>query len=170
MVDNNRRIFEKGPGGGLSRGFFMWNSEMGARSIGVATFLYEYVCGNHRVWGASDVKEVSIRHIGDLGADGEKAFAKLAVELKRYADSSAADDEAKVAAAMKCEIAATKDEVIDAVLKFAILAATREDWYGSPRSAWGLSGGMTELARDLPNADDRHALDKAAGKMMEMAF
>jgi hypothetical protein len=61
LVDNNRRIFEKGPAGGLSRGFFMGNSEVGARSIGVATFLYEYVCGNHRVWGASDVKEVSIR-------------------------------------------------------------------------------------------------------------
>jgi hypothetical protein len=183
MVDNNRRIFEKGPAGGLSRGFFMWNSEVGARSIGVATFLYEYVCGNHRVWGASDVKEVSIRHIGDLGTDGEKAFAKLAVELQRYAESSAADDEAKVAAAMQYEIAATKDEVIDAVFKFATgslsrtkiteaydLAATREDWYGSPRTAWGLSGGMTQLARDLPNADDRHALDKAAGKILEMAF
>jgi hypothetical protein len=183
MVDNNRRIFEKGPAGGLSRGFFMWNSEVGARSIGVVTFLYEYVCGNHRVWGASDVKEVSIRHVGDLGKDCEHAFAKLAVELKRYADSSAEDDEAKVAAAMKFQIGATKEEVIDAVFKFATgnlsrtkiteaydLAATREDWYGSPRTAWGLSGGMTELARDLPNADERHALDKAAGKILEMAF
>jgi hypothetical protein len=31
MVDNERRIFETGPGGGLSRGFFAWNSEVGSR-------------------------------------------------------------------------------------------------------------------------------------------
>lgn len=179
MVDNDRRIFEKGPGGGLSRGFFMWNSIVGARSIGVATFLYEYVCGNHRVWGASDVKEMRIAHIH---TDTEKAFSKLAVELKRYAESSAEDDEAKVEAAHKFEIAATKDEVIDAVFKMVSdlsrkrigeaydKAEERQSWYGNPNTAWGLAGGLTEIARDLPNADERATLDKAAGKVMEMAF
>jgi hypothetical protein len=88
MVDNDRRIFEKDQNGGLSRGFFLWNSEVGARSIGISTFLYEYVCGNHRVWGASDVKELRIAHIH---TDTDSAFAKLAVELKRYAESSAAE-------------------------------------------------------------------------------
>jgi len=44
MVDSGRRIFEKLPGGGLSRGFFVWNSEVGAASFGIQTFFYEYVC------------------------------------------------------------------------------------------------------------------------------
>jgi Domain of unknown function (DUF932) len=180
LVDNNRRIFEKGPAGGLSRGFFMWNSKVGARSIGIMTFLYEFCCGNHRVWGASNVKEMSIAHIH---TDTARAFGKLAVELKRYAESSAEDDEAKVLAAHRFQIAATKEEVIDAVFKLAIgnlsrsriteaydLAERRTDWYGSPRTAWGLAGGLTEIARDLPNADERHALDRAGGKVMEMAF
>jgi hypothetical protein len=179
MVDSNRRIFEKDPNGGLSRGFFLWNSEVGARSIGISTFLYEYVCGNHRVWGASDVKELRIAHIH---TDTDKAFAKLAVELRKYAASSAEDDEAKVGAVRNFQIAATKDEVLDTVFKMVgnlsrkriedayDLAEQRTDWYGSPRSAWGLAGGLTEIARDLPNADERHLLDKAAGKVMEMAF
>ena len=47
---------------------------------------------------------------------------------------------------------------------------TREDWYGNPHSVWGVVGGMTEIARDLPNADDRLALESAAGKVMEIAF
>jgi hypothetical protein len=34
------------------------------------TFLYEYVCGNHRVWGASNVVEVKIRHIGKCRREG----------------------------------------------------------------------------------------------------
>lgn len=181
MVDNERRIFEKGPGGGLSRGFFVWNGETGERSIGCATFLYEYVCGNHRVWGVEDVKEIRIAHIG---TDDERAWGKLAVELKRYAETTAGDEEARVEACMNYEIAATKEETINAVFalcrasafprKLVVeacdLAEQRVDWYGSPRSAWGMAGALTEIARDRPNADERVALDRAAGKVMQMAF
>lgn len=182
MVDNDRRIFEKGPGGGLSRGFFAYNSEVGARRFGLMTFLYEYVCGNHRVWGASNLEEVAVIHIGKNQA--AKAFDLMRVELKKYAESSAADDEAKVQAARSFQIGANKDEVLDAVFKLKIGGLTRanvtkaydlvdgerSDWYGSPRTAWGLAGGITEIARDLPNGDARFALDTAATKVMEMAF
>jgi len=180
MVDNDRRIFERGPGGGLSRGFFAWNSEVGAASFGIMTFLYEYVCGNHRVWGASNVSEVRIRHVGD--AD-ERAFSQMAVELRKYADSSAADDELKIQRAGSYQLGANKDEVLDAVFGLKVPGLTRariveayqlaeehSDWYGNPRSAWGLAGGLTEIARDLPHADERVTLDRAAGKVMEMAF
>lgn len=181
MVDNERRIFETGPGGGLSRGFFVWNSEVGAASFGIMMFLYEYVCGNHRVWGVSNINELRVIHVGN-GQD-RKAFDKMTVELRRYADASASDDEAKITAARQFQIAATKDEVLDAVFALKAPALTRKvigqaydvaeqrvDWYGSPRSAWGLAGGLTEIARDLPNASDRHALDTAATKVMEMSF
>ena len=46
----------------LSRGLFIWNSEVGKSSFGLTTFLYRYVCGNHIVWGAENVKEIRIRH------------------------------------------------------------------------------------------------------------
>jgi len=180
LVDNDRRIFETGPGGGLGRGFFVSNSEVGAASFSVTTFFYEYICGNHRVWGASGVTELKIPHIGNADS---RAFDRLSVELTKYADGSAADDERKVAAAMKCELGGTKDEVLDRVFglrlpglgrKVALesyeLAEQREDWYGNPRSAWGFTGAVTEIARDLPNAADRASLERAAGKIMQIAF
>ena len=181
MVDNDRRIFQKGPGGGLSRGFMIWNGEVGDRSIGVMTFFYEYVCGNHRIWGVKGVEELRIAHIY---TDGAKAWDKLAVTLKTYAESSAEDDEAKVAAAHSYELGATKEEVLDAVFKLQIgglskkvigeaydlVDTTGADRYGSPRTAWGLAGGITEIARDLPNADERTTLDRAATKIMQIAF
>lgn len=181
LVDNERRIFETGPGGGLSRGFFVWNSEVGDASFGIMTFLYEYVCGNHRVWGASNVNEARIIHIGkDQSA---KAFDMLTVEVKKYADASAADDEAKVLAARRYQIGASKDDVLNAIFKLKVpaitkkiagdayaLAEKREDWYGSPRTAWGYAGALTEIARDMPNANDRHALNLAGTRVMEMAF
>lgn len=179
LVDNGRRIFETDKGG-LSRGFFVWNSEVGASSFGLMTFLYEYVCGNHRVWGASNIKELRMRHIGD--AD-QRGFGEFQAQIRAYAESSAADDTAKIVAARAYQLGKTKDEVLDAVFGLRVpqlgrklieqgyaLAEKREDWYGSPRSAWGLAGGLTEIARDLPNADERVALDRASSRVMEMAF
>lgn len=179
MVDNERRIFERQPEG-LSRGFFVWNSEVGATSWGICTFLYEFVCGNHRVWGAQGVAELRIRHTGK--AD-ERAFAELSAELTKYADSSAGELEQQIESARSFSLGADKDAVLDRVFGLRLpqlsrrriseaydLAETRVDWYGSPRSAWGLAGGLTELAKGLPFADDRVALDRAAGKVTALAF
>lgn len=180
MVDNERRIFERGPGGGLGRGFFAWNSEVGASSFGVMTFYYEYVCGNHRVWGASGVQELRVRHIGE--AD-DRAFRGLGIELRRFADASASEDEAKIISARNMSLGKTKDEVLDRIFGLRIPALSRKradeayslaeahaDWYGDPRSVWGFTGGVTELARDLPHADERVTLDRAAGRVLQIAF
>lgn len=180
LVDNTRRIFERGPGGGLSRGFFVRNSEVGAARFEIMTFLYEYVCGNHRVWGASEVKEIKLRHVGNAEA---RAFEGFRVELLEYANRSAEDDEAKIARATAYELGGTKDEVIDRIFGLKIpalslklirsaadLAEERVDWYGSPRSAWGMAGALTEIGRDMPHADGRTAVDRAAGAVMEIAF
>lgn len=180
FVDNNRRIFETAPGGGLSRGFFVWNSIVGAASFGLMTFLYEYVCGNHRVWGASGVSELRIPHIGT--AD-ERAMGALMGEVRKYADTTAAEDELRISHAMTMTLGDTKDEVLDKVFGLRLtglsrslidraytLAESHSDWYGDPKTVWGLTGGLTEIARDLPNANDRTALDRLAGKVLSIAF
>lgn len=180
MVDSDRRIFEKLPGGGLSRGFFVWNSEVGAASIGICTFLYEYVCGNHRVWGAQNVKEIRLRHVGSqLDA---KAFRMLRADLVEYANASADNDELRIERMRSTDLGTDKQSVLDALFsRFKLtkklaaqtyeLAEQRVDWYGSPRSIWGIAGALTEIARDLPNASDRVDLEKTGARIMaEVAF
>lgn len=180
MVDNDRRIFEKGPGGGLSRGFFVSNSEVGAASFKLVSFFYNYVCGNHMVWGASGIKEIKLRHVGN--ADGI-ATDELRAELTAYADGSAKEDELKIEKMRTYTVGKDLEEILDKVMGLRIgglnkktitagyeLAQQREDWYGAPNSMWGLAGGLTEIARDLPNADDRVTMEAAAGKLMEIAF
>lgn len=180
MVDSDRRIFETLPGGGLSRGFFVWNSEVGSTSIGICTFLYEFVCGNHRVWGAQNVKEVRLRHVGNqLDA---KAFGMLQADLIAYANASADDDEARIERMRTTDLGSDKQAVLDALFnRFKVtkklasqtydLAEQRVDWYGSPRSVWGIAGALTEIARDMPNASDRTDLEKVGAKIMaEVTF
>jgi len=177
LVDNTRRIFEKDPNGGLGRGFFVSNSEVGDASFRLTTFFYEYVCGNHRVWGAQGVTELRIPH---KGSADDKAFAGIALEVKKYAEASAIEDERKVTAMKTRILGASKDDVLDAVFNLGVsrktaqiayaIAEKSEDRYGNPNSVWGFTGGLTEVARDLPNADERVKLERQAGKIMEIAF
>lgn len=179
LVDNDRRVFERGPGGGLSRGFFVWNSEVGASSFGIMTFLYEYVCGNHIVWGAKEITELRTRHVGSAP---ERSVLMLAGTLRRYADASAIEDERRIERAQTITLGGTKEEVLDKVFSFRTgvsqkliadaydRAEQHTDWYGSPRTVWGMVNGITEIARDIPHADKRVEVERAAGRVMQVAF
>lgn len=178
LVNESRQIADGE--GSLSRGFFLWNSEVGAASFGVMSFLYRHVCGNHIVWGAKDVKELRIRHVGQ--AIG-KAFNALRVDLVRYADRSASDDAALIERAKTYELGKTPEEVLDRLFRLRIPALTQgvadraykstEKNYpadGNPRTAWGIVNGITRLSQDSRYADSRVELDKAAGKVLQVAF
>lgn len=179
LVDPTRAVEEPG-GVNLYRGFFVWNSEVGAASFGVMTFLWRHVCGNHIVWGAKNVSELRIRHVGN--AD-DRAFRELRAEVRKYADSSIDGDRARLEAARSYSLGSNKDEVLDRVFGLKVPGLTRPmvrqgyelaerytDTDGSPRSAWGLSNGLTRLSQTFAHADARVTLDRAAGKLLEVAF
>lgn len=180
LVDNDRRVFESLPGGGLSRGIIVANSETGDQAFWLLTFLYSYICANHNVWGVEGATELRIRHVGSASS---RAFANLSMELRRYSEGSATDDEAKIKRCMAHQIGATKDEVLDRLFglksidlpRRTLIAAydaaeMHSDWYGSPRSAWGIGNGITEVARAIPHADVRVKTERAARRVFEMAF
>lgn len=64
-------------------GFFLWNSEVGRRSIGIETFWFQAVCQNHIVWDAVEVVEFTRKHttnvhdsLGEIRRIIEKLVAK----------------------------------------------------------------------------------------------
>lgn len=167
----------------LARGFFVWNSEVGDASFGFSTFLYDAVCGNHIVWGAQEVKEVRIRHVGTAR---ERAFRGLHVSLREYANASAQDDTRRIAKAQSYILGATKQEAIDAAFSFisrkrisvlnqgmvenAYAIAAETPRYGNPNTPWAIAQGLTQLSQASEYADRRVQIDTAAGKLLEMAF
>ena len=44
------------------RGFYAWNSEVGSKTLGIASFYLRAVCMNRNIWGAEGFEEISIRH------------------------------------------------------------------------------------------------------------
>jgi len=179
LVNDGVRVSEPGNADGLARGFFISNSEAGAAAFVVTRFLYRTVCGNHIVWGAKDVSEFRLRHTGQ--AD-DRAFRELSGTITRYANESASDDQARIQAAVTHRLGTTKDGMFDALfgrktlglsrtaLARAHAACIEHEPQLDPLSAWGMAQGLTRISQAERYGEDRVALDRAAGKVLALAF
>ncbi len=181
LTDETRPVHNPAdPNHPLFRGLMLWNSDVGARSFGLVTFLYDVVCGNHIVWGATEVNEFRTYH---RGSDAERrAFARMAEVAMNYAEGSATGIEAAIVGAQQRLIASTLDEIPELVtskrqlspilskrlVKEAIEIAVSSDRYGDPRSPWALSQGLTELSQRNGNTNDRTEIDRAAGRILDL--
>lgn len=178
LVNTSKRI-QDGTEGGLSRGVFITNSEVGAASLRITRFFFRHVCGNHIVWDASKVVDLRLRHVGRARGKFVRAFQ---AEVQWVDDASASDEEAKIRAAQRFIIADTKENVLDQLFGKKALGLSRksiesayelaEDHHedGDPRSAWGIAQGLTRLSQQTPYQDERDRLDRAAGKVIQVAF
>jgi hypothetical protein len=177
MVNESFRISD-GTDQGLARGFFVQNSEVGDCTFTLTMFLYRYICGNHIVWDAQGVKEIRIKHIGTAN---DRAWRHMQAQVSEYAAATASDDEARIKQAKVYEIGSDKNTVLD--LLFGRKIASREvlenSWEkaeefekidGTPTTAWGFAQGMTRYSQALHHTDKRADLDRAAGKVLSMAF
>lgn len=181
MVNEQNRI-KDGSEGGLSRGFFLSNSEVGAAALKVKTFLYRHCCSNHICWGTSNVQEIKIVHRGN--AD-ERFHRELTVELRKYADGSASETEAQIVQAQRFKLGENKEQVLDVLFKHLrgdvsrkVLDASYDqaemdsntDRTIDPRTAYGFVQGGTAYSQSLPFADERNRIDQAMGKVLTLAF
>lgn len=156
----------------LGRGFFCWNSETGAATFGLTTFLFNYVCGNHIVWGAEQVEELKIVHRNRA----LNHFYSDAIPLmNRFIENRDVDDIIidTVSRAMDSRFGDTKEE---ALRRFQPNQFTKGEiekaWdYGiaegeDVRTTWGIIQGMTAYARSLPHIDKRVSLERRAGALL----
>lgn len=183
LVDGDHRI-DDGSNEGLGRGFFCINSEVGQSAFKLMTFYYRYVCGNHIVWGATNVQQIKIIHKGQPANNWANA---LRIELTKYANASTSDDQLKIEHAKALDLGGTKEEVLDYLFAKRNLGIGKKDLEsayaiaetnydlepqanGNPNTVWGMVNGITQHSQSKPFADERTKLDMAAGKILEMAF
>lgn len=177
---NEDRPVNDGTGNPLYRGFFLENSEVGDRAFKLTTFLYNTVCGNHIVWGSSQVNEFKVVH---RGSADDRAFHGLTVELSQYSDASVSEDEAIIAKARKLVLGVREEDVIEALFSkrlgltqseltaaYASAETHPEDGKCLPNTCWGMVQGITRMSQESKYADNRVRLDRCAGKVLQMAF
>jgi len=168
IVMPNRR---DGKSGGLARGFFVWNSEVGDKTFGIATFLFDYVCCNRIVWGAEGFKEIKIRHTSSAP---DKWLAEVKPALVAYANST----EDTVLDAVKAAQKAKVDE-IDEFLnkrfglnknKVAAVKLVHESEEGRPmETLWDIATGITAYAKQVPHQDERVDMERLGGYALTLA-
>lgn len=179
MIDGGSMV-DAGPRAQLNRGFIVWNSETGAKTFGLMTFLFNVVCGNHIVWGAQDVNKLVIRHTsgGPYRFDSEAAPV-----LQAYADAQAQPVIDTVRRAQDRLIDGhNRPDFVESVLpefcnraaKFsraeireAVAFAKAEE--GDCKTLWHLVQGFTAYARGFDYIDSRVDLETRAGKLLNLA-
>ncbi len=168
----NRR---NGQPGSLARGFFVWNSEVGSTTLGISTFLFDYVCSNRIVWGAADVQEIKIRHTA--GAP-DKFVEEVGPAMLAYSKSSAQGINDAIAAAQARKIAGEEDEALDFLVKRTRFSRTQAQAInlahiaeeGRPiETMWDATVGITAYAKGQTHQDARIDIEREGGRVMAMA-
>lgn len=164
----NRR---NGQPGSLARGFFAWNSEVGSTTFGIGTFLFDYVCCNRIVWGAQQYREVKLRH---TSAAPDRFLQEVGPALVSYANSSTSSITEGIAAARAARIG-DSDEVGEFLAKrygkrtVEGLLAVHQLEEGRPiETLWDVSTALTAKARSIPYQDERVAMERQAGEVLDL--
>ena len=162
----NRR---DGQSGSMARGFFVWNSEVGSSTLGISTFLFDYVCANRIVWGADNISEIKIRHTGGAA---DRWLQEVVPAIETYASGSTQG----IVAAIEDARAVQIDNVAGFLAKrfsksqsSAIMAAHMTDEGRPIETLWDAATGITGYARGIAHQDARVAIEREAGKLLQAA-
>jgi hypothetical protein len=156
------------------RGFYCWNSEVGSKTLGIASFYLRAVCMNRNLWGVENFEEITIRH----SKFAAQRFAhEAAPALTRFADSSPAPFIAGIRAARE-RIVARSDEDRDSFLRrrgfsksetAKIIETVLHEEGRPPESLFDFVQGISALARGKGHQDTRLELEGRAKRLLERA-
>ncbi|WP_372027424.1 DUF932 domain-containing protein [Tistrella mobilis] len=156
------------------RGFYCWNSEVGAKTLGMASFYLRAVCQNRNLWGVEDFDQITIRH----SKYATSRFAhEAAPALTRFANSSPMPFVNGIKAAREKIVAHTDDDRSEFLRKRGfskvetgkIIETVLAEEGRKPESVFDFVQGITAVARDKTHQDARLDLEARAKKLLDRA-
>jgi len=156
------------------RGFYCWNSEVGAKTLGIASFYLRAVCQNRNLWGVEDFEEITIRH----SKYAASRFAhQAAPALERFATSSPMPFVNGIKAARERIVARTDEDRTEFLRRKGFSKAETQKVIETvlaeegrkPESIFDFVQGITAVAREKPHQDARLDLEARAKKLLDRA-
>lgn len=156
------------------RGFYCWNSEVGAKTLGMASFYLRAVCQNRNLWGVEDFEEITIRH----SKYAANRFAhEAAPALLNFANSSPLPFVNGIKAARERIVARTDEDRTDFLRRRGfskaetgkIIDTVLAEEGRPPESIFDFVQGITAVARDKPHQDARLDMEAKAKKLLDRA-
>jgi hypothetical protein len=159
----------------MFRGFYVWNSEVGSKTLGISTFMLRGVCANRNIWGQQDKQSMTIRH----SKNAPQRFAsEVGPALIEYSNQSTLGVISDINQAKSTIVATNDDERFQWLGKQGfnakqakkIIDTVIQEEDTKPRSVWDFVQGVTAVARNIKHTDDRLDMEKIAGKLMTKAI
>lgn len=176
LVDDRRPIeIGKLPNGSpdlVYRGFYVWNSEVGSKGFALAAFYMRGVCQNRLLWGVECFQELKFRH--SSGAP-DRFMREAAPALESFSDANTSAFLKGVKAAKDAVVAKDdddrskflKDRGFTATQSKEIIEQVTQEEGKAPESIWDFVQGITAKARSVGHQDERTAMERMAGKLLD---
>jgi len=159
-------------GEAFAPGFFVWNSEVGKRSVGIQTFWFQACCQNHIVWDATEVTEFTRKHTGKVGeALGD--IRRIVEQLVEQRDARRDGFARVIGKAMEEKLGTDAEEALKALTKVGIgrsLAkkALEIAEQNGRFTIFSLVNALTRLAGECEFIGERTDADQKAAKLLEL--
>ena len=154
------------------RGFYCLNSEVGAKTLGMASFYLRAVCQNRNLWGVEDFEEITIRH----SKYAANRFAhEAAPALLNFANSSPMPFINGVKAARERIVARNDDDRTEFLRRRGfskaetgkVIDAVLAEEGRPPESIFDFVQGITAVARNKSHQDARLDMEAKAKKLLD---
>lgn len=161
-------------GEAFAPGFFIWNSEVGRRTLGIQTFWFQKVCQNHLVWDAVEVVEFTRKHTANV-REGLTEIRRIIEGLVAKRDARRDGFVEVMRKAMTAKLGADADEVVKRLgqegiprhlIKDAMEIAQQQGGF----TIFALVDALTRLSQRVTLAGDRMELDAKIGQLLSLAL
>ncbi len=161
-------------GEAFAPGYFVWNSEVGKRSLGVQTFWFQKVCANHIVWDAVEVIEYHRRHTGNI----RESLTQIQTIIERLVQKRDArkDGFATVLQKAMQERVGDAEETSKFLFKHGISrslvtrAVKQIGDSGKEFTLWTLVDVLTQLTQEVSYAGARNEMDTKISQLLALAM
>jgi len=160
-------------GQAFAPGFFIWNSEVGKRSLGIQTFWFQAVCQNHIVWDAVEVVEFTRKHTASIH-DSLAEMRRIVEQLVAKRDQRR-DGFAKVMLkAMHERLGNDAEEVMKVLLQHGINRGWAKQALEIAQeqgrfTIFAMVDALTRMAGELKFAGERAEIDQKAAGLLTLA-
>lgn len=160
-------------GESFAPGFFVWNSEVGRRSVGIQTFWFQAICQNHIVWDATEVVEFTRKHtarVGESLTEIQRLIEALVAKRDERKDSFAQ----VIKRAMETKLGDNAEEAIKVLTQNGIPRAMAKQASDAAMqqgrlSIFSLVDALTRLTSSYKFAGDRMEADGKAASLLALA-
>lgn len=160
-------------GEAFAPGFFVWNSEVGKRSLGLQTFWFQSICQNHIVWDATEIVEWTRKHTARV-QDGLSDIRRIIEGLVTKRDARRDGFYRTIKRAMEVNLGDDAEKVLAVVTKQGVTrqAATRALQIAQQQgrfTIWSMVDALTRIAGESAYAGERLEADIKAAGLLQLA-